>query len=58
MTVVRREGKAINERYRPLRFSEIIGNEGTKAALAKWMAAGSDRARVLLLHGASSGGKA
>lgn len=58
MTVVRREGKAINERYRPLRFSEIIGNDGTKAALAKWMAAGNDRARVLLLHGASSGGKA
>ena len=57
MTVVRREGKAINERYRPLRFSEIIGNESTKAALAKWMASGVNRARALLFHGASSGGK-
>lgn len=51
------EGKAINERYRPMRLSEMIGNERTKLALTKWMERGDKRSRALLFSGTSSGGK-
>ena len=57
MTVVCRGEKAINERYRPMRFSELIGNEKNKAGLTAWMSKGEKRSRSLLLCGTSSGGK-
>lgn len=55
--VVPRGDKAINERYRPMRFSEIIGNDKTKKALTEWMNKGGKRSRALLLAGSSSAGK-
>lgn len=57
MAVVSRGEKAINERYRPMRFSELIGNEENKVRLTKWMERGTKRSRAVLLHGVSSGGK-
>ena len=52
MGIIRRDGKAINERYRPLRFSEMIGNDPIKASLGKWMASKPDnRNHSLLLYG-------
>lgn len=55
--LVSRGDKAINERYRPRTFHEIIGNEATKKALAGWMEAGEKRSRTLLLVGGSGQGK-
>ena len=57
MSVVARGDKAINERYRPMRFSELIGNEQTKARLQKWMERGDKRSRAILLCGETSAGK-
>ena len=57
MKVVARGEKAINERYRPMRFSEIIGNEDIKKGLTKWMNDGEKRMKALFLAGASSAGK-
>lgn len=57
MPVVSRGARAINERYRPLRFSELIGNEQNKLRLTKWMERGRKRSRAVLLSGVSSGGK-
>lgn len=57
MPVVSRGAKAINERYRPMRFSELIGNEQNKIRLTKWMERGDKRSRAVLLSGVSSGGK-
>lgn len=57
MTVVSRGDCAINERYRPMRLSELIGNERNKAGLTAWMARGDKRSRALLLCGSSSCGK-
>lgn len=51
--VMRGEDKAINERYRPCTFHEVIGNKSTKQALAKWMEAGDKRSKVLLIAGNS-----
>lgn len=56
-TVVARGDKAINERYRPMRFSEVIGNENVKKGLTKWMEDGDKRAKALFLSGDSSCGK-
>lgn len=58
MSLVSRGEKAINERYRPMRFSEIIGCDKTKDALTKWMNQGEKRSKAVLLHGVSGGGKA
>lgn len=57
MSVVSRGQKAINERYRPMRLSEMIGNEYNKKCLQKWMEKGDLRSRSLLLSGQTSGGK-
>ena len=57
MAIQSRGEKAINERYRPLRLSELIGNEKNKKGLMAWMSKGSSRSKALLLAGASSGGK-
>lgn len=57
MSVVSRGEKAINERYRPMRFSELVGNEKNKAGLTAWMEKGEKRSKSVLLCGASSGGK-
>ena len=57
MPVVSRGDKAINERYRPMRFSELIGNEKNKAGLTAWMNKGPKRSKAILLSGVSSGGK-
>ena len=51
--LVARGDKAINERYRPRTFHEIIGNEQTKNALAGWMEAGEKRSKALLITGPS-----
>ena len=51
--LVQRGDKAINERYRPMTFHEVIGNEATKKALAGWMGKGEKRSRALLLTGPS-----
>ena len=57
-TLVRRDGKAINERYRPMRFSELIGNQSMKTRFANWIQQDpKERKRALLLCGTSSGGK-
>lgn len=55
--LVSRGDKAINERYRPRTFHEIIGNEATKKALAGWIADGERRSRALLFVGESGCGK-
>ena len=57
MDLVARGDKAINERYRPMKFSEIIGCESTKKALTKWMEQGTKRSRALLCYGTSGAGK-
>lgn len=57
MPVVSRGNKAINERYRPMRFSELIGNDQNKIRLTKWMERGEKRSKAVLLSGVSSGGK-
>lgn len=57
MPVVSRGDKPINERYRPFRFSELIGNEQNKKKLTAWMESGEKRSRSLLFSGVSSGGK-
>ncbi len=51
--LVQRGDAAINERYRPCTFHEIIGNEATKKALAGWMARGEKRSRALMFVGPS-----
>lgn len=53
MSLIARGEKAINERYRPMKFSEVIGCEKTKQALTKWMERGKFRSRALLLYGES-----
>ena len=55
--LVRRDGKAINERYRPYTFHEVIGNKETKKALTSWMEDGLERSRALFFHGESGDGK-
>lgn len=57
MDLIARGDKAINERYRPMRFSEIIGCESIKKALTKWMSLGEKRSKSLLLNGFSGSGK-
>ena len=55
--LVSRGDKAINERYRPRTFHEVIGNELTKKALAAWIAKGEKRSRCLMFVGDSGNGK-
>lgn len=55
--VVSRGQKAINERYRPMRLSELIGNDYNKICLKKWIEKGDLRSRALLLSGQTGGGK-
>lgn len=55
--LVSRGEKAINERYRPMTFHEVIGNEATKRALAGWMERGEKRSKCLLFTGESGNGK-
>ena len=55
--LVQRGDKAINERYRPQTFHEIIGNVETKRSLAGWMERGDKRSRSILLVGSSGDGK-
>ena len=55
--LVQRGDKAINERYRPQTFHEIIGNMETKRSLAGWMERGDKRSRSILLVGSSGDGK-
>lgn len=57
MGVVSRGQKAINERYRPMRLSELVGNEENKLMLSKWMQKGACRTKSLLFSGESGGGK-
>lgn len=57
MGVIARGESSINLRYRPMRFSELVGNEKTKASLTKWMERGAKRNRAVLLSGESGGGK-
>ena len=51
--LVPRGDKAINERYRPMTFHEVIGNQATKKALAGWMERGEKRSRALFFYGPS-----
>ena len=51
--LVQRGDKAINERYRPMTFHEVIGNQATKKALAGWMERGEKRSRALFFYGPS-----
>lgn len=51
--LVQRGDKAINERYRPMTFHEIIGNEATKKALSGWMEQGNKRSKCVMFSGAS-----
>ena len=55
--LVQRGDKAINERYRPRTFHEVIGNTETKRSLAGWMERGSKRSASILLTGGSGQGK-
>lgn len=55
--LVQRGDKAINERYRPCTFHQVIGNESTKKALAGWIEKGNKRTRSILLTGDSGAGK-
>lgn len=55
--VVSRGQKAINERYRPMRLSELIGNEYNKTCLQKWIEKGALRSRSVLLSGNTGSGK-
>ena len=55
--LVQRGDKAINERYRPRTFHEVIGNTETKRSLAGWMERGDKRSRSILLVGSSGDGK-
>lgn len=55
--LVQRGDKAINERYRPRTFHEVIGNEATKKALAAWMERGEKRSKCLMINGESGNGK-
>lgn len=55
--LVQRGDKAINERYRPQTFHEVIGNMETKRSLAGWMERGDKRSRSILLVGSSGDGK-
>lgn len=57
MSVVSRGNKAINERYRPYRLSELIGNEQNKVRLEAWIGRGEKRSKAVLLSGQSGGGK-
>ena len=57
MDLVARGDKAINERYRPCTFHEIIGNDKTKKSLAGWIEKGNKRSSALLLTGNSGCGK-
>ena len=51
--LVQRGDKAINERYRPMTFHEVIGNDATKKSLAGWMERGEKRSRALMFVGPS-----
>ena len=51
--LVQRGDKAINERYRPQTFHEVIGNMETKRSLAGWMERGEKRSKSILLTGGS-----
>lgn len=51
--LVQRGDKQINERYRPMTFHEVIGNDATKKALAGWIERGEKRSRAILLTGDS-----
>ena len=55
--LIQRGDKAINERYRPMRFSEVIGMGENKDALTHSMALGEKRSNVQLLWGESGAGK-
>lgn len=55
--LIQRGDKAINQRYRPCTFHEVIGNEETKKALAGWMERGEKRSKSLMLNGQSGDGK-
>lgn len=55
--LIQRGDKAINERYRPCTFHELIGNEATKKSLAGWIERGDKRSRAILLVGGSGDGK-
>lgn len=51
--LVQRGDNAINERYRPRTFHEVIGNEATKKSLAGWMERGEKRSKALMFTGES-----
>ena len=55
--LVQRGDKAINERYRPRTFHEVIGNDATKKSLAGWMERGEKRSKAIMLTGGSGNGK-
>lgn len=57
MSLVRRDGQGIITRYRPLRFSEVIGHKAVKASLERWFDLGDNRSRTLLFTGPPSSGK-
>ena len=57
MGVIRRGQKQIIQRYRPRKFSEVIGNESIKKNLIKWMQQGKQRSTNLLFVGQSGCGK-
>lgn len=51
--LIQRGDKAINERYRPCTFHELIGNEAAKKSLAGWIERGDKRSKALMLTGLS-----
>lgn len=57
MSLVRRGNEQIIERYRPRRFSEVVGCEAVKKSLTKWMEQGESRSKAILLYGSSGCGK-
>ena len=57
MGLVRRGEEEICKRYRPQRFSEVVGNKNTIKSLQKAMEMGEKRPKVILLFGSRGCGK-
>jgi len=57
MSIVRRGEEEICKRYRPQRFSEVVGNKAILKSLKKAIENGNTRAKVYLFEGAPGTGK-
>ena len=57
MSIVKRGDVSIIERYRPRKFSQVLGCDSVKKSLTRWMEQGKSRSHNLILCGASGCGK-